>query len=173
VSLVIEYLKLTYSNCCYDSHSWTVINSAMQKALEICIEGRFEFSKEDFDNLSKTQSEVGYRPNGQFGFWKWVGKDTHNSCGERLYKLAIDSNNKSACISFEYWKKRKPFIFKGHRLGVGSSVQLLINEKLTWWSVGSFSEAGDKINLSSDGKRKSLTVKELKAIEKQREVAHA
>jgi hypothetical protein len=51
-------------------------------------------------------------------------------------------------------------------LGVGSTFRITEygGEKTSyqWWVVGSFSESGDKINLHADGKRKSLTPKDLK-----------
>jgi hypothetical protein len=165
VSIVFDYLKTTYSNCCNDAHSWQVINSSMRKALEVAVSGRFKFELDDFEVLADTkQSYRGFY--GQFGFYRWIGKDTEHGHGERIYKLAIDSNNKSACLAFEYWQKRKPFIFKGQRLGIGSSIQTLTEDPYFWWLVGSFSESGEKINLSSDNRRKSLTVKDLKALEK-------
>jgi hypothetical protein len=130
----------------------------MRKALEVAVSGRFKFELKDFEVLAD---------NGQFEFYRWIGKDTEYGYGERIYKLAIDSNNKSACLAFEHWQKRKPFIFKGQRLGVGSSINTLTEAPYFWWQVGSFSESGDKINLSSDNRRKSLTVKELKSLEKE------
>jgi hypothetical protein len=151
---VIEYLTLTYSNCCkHGGHSWSVINKAMQLALKTAIVGRFQFDPSDLQALAGT--------NGArrcLGFYQWIGKDTAHGYGESYYKLAIDSNNRSACIAFETWQQRKPFILDGDRLGVGSTFYYL-----KWWKVNSFSKDGTKINISSEkNERKSLTVKELR-----------
>jgi hypothetical protein len=166
VSVVIDYLESTYKNsCAYGGHSWQVINQAMKLALSAAIRGRFQFEKEDFHLVSGVRNESGYAQYKYLGLQHWIGDS------EYFYKMAIESGNKSACISFEFWVERKPFIFQGKRLGVGSSIFLrsmaLENESPDyWWTVGSFSESGEKINLHTKTRRKALTVKELKELEK-------
>ena len=56
MSIVIDYLETTYSNCCYDSHSWEVINSTMAKALEVAVTGRFQFAKGRETEVDSTPS---------------------------------------------------------------------------------------------------------------------
>jgi hypothetical protein len=161
-SSAIALLKLICDSCCDNGgHSWAVVNKAMGDGLRIAISGRFDFALEDFKNLSQTLDP--YAPNGRLGFWRWIGKDTEHWHGESFYKLAIDSGNLSAYQSMEFWMDRKPFIVNGKRLGVGSSFYV---EGYSWWTVGSFSKDGKKINLHSGSLRKALTAKELKAFAK-------
>lgn len=163
MSVVLDYLRSTYDNCCSEGcHSWNVINDAMRIALEVAIKGRFKFEKGDFQYLSDPSSELGYSPYGYLGFYRWIGKDTAYSYGERFYNYAVESSNKSACIAFESWKKRKPFVLSGKRLSVRSTFGVKIDNAVEWWVVGSFSESGEKINISLDKRRKSLTPKELR-----------
>jgi hypothetical protein len=159
---VLPFLKEVYSRACgHGAHSWQVINVAMRESVETAIKARFEFDKNDFVTLAEPPQETyGYQKYGLCAFWRWVGKDTEHWYGEELYRLAVESNNLSAAKAIEAWHKRKPFIVDGQRFYVGKCFP--IDQK--WWTVGSFSDDGNFLNLHSEGKdRKRLTSKELKS----------
>jgi hypothetical protein len=112
----------------------------------------------------------------------WFGNSIGNKPGEGFYSLAAQGGkwdcsmqpNRSACMSFEKWIGRKPFILNGERLAIESEIR--IGDKRFF--VTSFSD--DSIRISGyysetnphgykDGKptkRASLTHDDIKAIEK-------
>lgn len=103
--------------------SWERLNSAMKEALALAIDHLFRFNEGDF-------AEFGDR----FRFGRWGGADS-GGFAEGFYSRACAVHdtfgrshgpNRSACISFEKWKGREPFIYKdrscisGVRLACGS-----------------------------------------------------
>lgn len=139
-SAVISYLEATYRlSCSTGGHSWRVINTAMQQALAVAITARFPFEKDDFSVLCR--SNGGWPDNGYLGWYRWFSEG-----GENFYKLAIDSRNITAAISFEQWKGRKPFIFQKQRLYKGARFEWKPRE---WWYCNSFAEDGSYINCGS------------------------
>jgi hypothetical protein len=92
--------------------SWQQLNPALSGALRLAIEAGFKFEKDDFATVFK-QLAGGY----------WFGTDNDHSQGERFYTAAVNADNRSACISFEAWKGRKPFLREGRRLCIGSELK--------------------------------------------------
>lgn len=88
-------------------HSWQRLNWAMSDALMLAIKAGMRFAPDDFVHIKEH-----YRP----GYW--MGE----SGGEYHYAAAVEAGNLSACVAFETWKKRPPFIIGGRRLAVGSKL---------------------------------------------------
>ena len=140
MSAVIEYLAMTHRlSCAHGGQSWQVINHAMAMALTVAIKGRFHFEKDDFKNLCR--SNGGWPDNGYLGWTRWFPDG-----GEGYYNLAVEAKNLSAAIAFENWKGRKPFIWKGNRLHIGSRFELEPNQ---FWYCTSFAEDGSYLNFGS------------------------
>ncbi len=108
------------------------VDHAMREAMCLAIKYGFEFAPGDFAAMSE-----------RYGA----------SCPESLYKLACQvpsrysagrryGCNRSACISFERWKKRKPFILDG-------SQRLSVMAWFEWYGeqveCTSFSEGGEHL----------------------------
>lgn len=117
---VLGYLQLAWDNACKKSHSWRILNSALSQSLNLAITHGFPFAEGDFHAIYKRFN---------FGFW---GGDTPAGLAEGFYSLAAGGprwgstglSNLSAALSFEAWKNRRPWIFQGTRLALGSEV---------WW----------------------------------------
>ena len=160
MSVVVEFLKTVYRETnTVGSRSWQNLNSAMSAAMRLAIEARFKFEPDDFSTI--VQSKLGYE--------YWAGSDNAYNKGERFYTLAIDENNTSAAISFEKMKDRKPFIYLGRRLAIGSDFWWWDDEAIGQlpaetdrrkhaiengygakrWHLTSFSEDGEHINCCS------------------------
>jgi hypothetical protein len=98
--------------------SWSRMNAALQDGLKIAIGYGFIFRRDDFVEIEK-----------RFNCWHWMGS-SDSGIGERYYAQAVDPGdyhgrkvpNLTAAKAFEHWKERKPYIVKGRRLAVGSSV---------------------------------------------------
>ena len=105
-SPAIQLLRLLWRHEGHQmGHSWERINATMRNGLGLAIRSGLEFARGDFAVISDA-----------FNPGCWLN-------GERMYSVAClgeHGPNRSAAISFERWKGRKPFILDGHRLAVGS-----------------------------------------------------
>ncbi|MFA6242570.1 MAG: hypothetical protein WC655_16655, partial [Candidatus Hydrogenedentales bacterium] len=117
--------------------SWNRLNQAMGDALGMAIKYGMRFYVDDFSLIANAPSERGF--NGGY----WLGQTP--ATGERYYTLACAVDraygvNMSACLAFEAWKGRPPFICKdaqcvtGRRVAIGSDVE--------WGRVTSFASDG-------------------------------
>ena len=95
--------------------SFTTLNQGMRRALHLAITMGLRFEQGDFVWMSSATD--GYGP---FGFGHWCGSDNANNWGESFYITAIEHRNLSAVQAFEHWKGRKPFMWQGQRLHLGS-----------------------------------------------------
>jgi hypothetical protein len=102
-------------------HSWTKLNGSMYDAVDLAIKAGMEFALDDFITMSTTM-RIGY----------WCGDDM----GEGWYTRAIAYNHSSAYRAYEAWRKRRPFIFEGDRLHVGTQIFW----KGEHWEVSSFAD---------------------------------
>ncbi len=83
--------------------SWERLNHSMHGALSLAITSIMDFDLDDFSVIAER-----YRPG------HWMGE----TYGERYYSIACCGVehvttyglNMSACLAFEHWKKRKPFL---------------------------------------------------------------
>ena len=117
-----------------NGHSWRRLNISLRDVLRTAIYTGIRFEKEDFTTIADVRC---------LRFEHWCGVDNATNAGESFYRLAVQVNNISACIAFEKWRNRKPFIFHGERLCIG---------KFLLWNgerheVTSFSEDGSYIVL--------------------------
>ena len=145
-------------------HSYTRLNSMYSQALKFAIVHHFEFHKDDFIAIHK-----------DYGFWYWGGKERH-MIGEEFYYYACEKKNMGACLAFEKWKQRNPFILKtyGKYDNRITSQRLAIGSQFIWKGVRvkctSFNEDGNKITACSYrkddkykvDKRYSISLVELK-----------
>lgn len=154
-------------------HSWTILNSALHEVVTLAIKSGFKFDEDDFATM-----------HAKFRGGYWMG-NSHPQCGEGFYTQAarggfnrFETANRSACMSFEKWVGRKPFLMNGERLTIGS--EIMIGEKR--WYVTSF--AADNLTIGVSGyyseknpygrqegsptTRKKLTHADVKAIQKGR-----
>lgn len=90
-------------------HSWTRLNGAMYEGVNLAIKAGLFFDANDFERIHKS-----FR--GEY----WFGEQN----GEGWYSTAIKYANDSACQAIEHWHRRKPIIFDGQRISVGTQV---------WW----------------------------------------
>ena len=146
-------------------HSWQRLESAAKGAMFVAIEAGFKFDLDDFARVY-----------ADFSGSHWFGHSEYNGDnGDAFYRVAVKYRNVSACRSFEAFARRSPFIYDGFRLACGSSI-VLGNER---WAVSSFDDEGGRILLcrseyDEDAKRskvvgrKSMTVDEVRALEKAR-----
>jgi len=122
MSQVHKFLSMVWTKAGTASgeRSWDLLNGAMCAALRLAVEAHFTFEADDFA-----------KANADFYGWRWFNNATG---GEGLYSLACcverhHGVNLSACIAFEKWKGREPFIYKdrqcksGRRLAVGSCIE--------------------------------------------------
>ena len=127
--------------------SWTRLNGVRDQALKFAIIHDLEFFKEDFTELAD-----------EWNIYKWGGKNGH-MLGEHYYYYACGGKdgdvNMSACLSFEFWKKRKPFILKifDKYDNLVRSQRLAVDVEFVWEgehvTCTSFNEDGDKITACS------------------------
>lgn len=94
-------------------------HNIMDKGLGLAIESGLVFEPSDFATLAAWQN-------------------VYHIFGERFYTLAVKVNNVSACQSYEKYAQRKPFIYKGRRLVVGS----FITWQDCYYHVTSFNKQG-------------------------------
>lgn len=90
-------------------HSWTRLNGAMYEAVNLAIKAGLFFDPNDFEHIHK-EFRGGY----------WFGEQN----GEGWYSTAVEYANESACQAIEHWRKRKPIVFDGRRVTVGTQI---------WW----------------------------------------
>lgn len=123
-------------------HSWQRLNNSMSSAVCLAIDAGMEFAVGDFGYFSKN-----YR--GSY----WMGNSQgENGFAERFYSRAIGMNHLSACQSFEAFKGRQPFIFKGQRLGLGSEIEgFKAKTPRGVAEVTSFSKCGTYLNAVAKG----------------------
>lgn len=76
-------------------------HAIMRDSLELCIKALIPFEADDFKNISENMKSF------PWNCWN------NNNYGEEYYRIAVIHNNIPAATSFENWKGRKPFIFKG------------------------------------------------------------
>lgn len=97
-----KFLEHVWENQGHETgHSWQRLNQSMSSALSLAITSQMRFALDDFERIA-ADFRIGY----------WGGNDGH-MLGEHFYKLACDGThgpNMSACLSFEKWKDRKPFL---------------------------------------------------------------
>lgn len=97
-------MRTVWENCCgANEHSWRRVNHAMHSALMLAITSGLSFAPDDFKAIHDTM-RGGY----------WMGD------AESFFRVAVESNHTQACVSFETWYARKPFLWEGKRLYVGA-----------------------------------------------------
>lgn len=105
---VIDLLRIAIDNSfAVKSHSWQTTNETRRQLVSLAIDAGFRFHLDDFVKMAES-----------FHSAYWLGTPP-----EMVYRHAVLEHNLSAALSFEHWKKRKPFILKGKRLAVGSIFQ--------------------------------------------------
>ena len=111
MSLALRFVSAAWNGVCTATpHSWRVINSTMSSALRLAIEGGMSFSLGDFEAIDKRPRDGGFN----FGYWAGTQREGHGEC---FYTSAVVAGNRSACMAFERWKNRKPFIVPGVSTG--------------------------------------------------------
>lgn len=109
-SPAFRFLQLLWSNKQEATgHSWTRINSAMYQCVTLAIQAGMFFDAGDFERIYDA-FRGGY----------WFGDQN----GEGWYAVAIEYANESACQAVEKWRGRKPIVFDGRRIAVGTQI---------WW----------------------------------------
>ncbi len=151
---------------CGWGHSWDRLNHSLAPALSLAIEFGFKFERGDFTTLLK-----------KYRFERWCGEDMGEGfyslacCASRSRGIAAHGINRSAAISFEKLRNRKPFLYRPPRrkdkirLAVGS--QIWRNE--TSFYVTSFADDGSYLvacAYKGVTKRIRLTADDLKAANK-------
>lgn len=97
-------LELIWHNTCdANSHSWERINHAMHDGLRLAIRAGLRFNRRDFAEFAE-----------RFRSCYWLINDGGEMIGESVYRLAVNSDNRSAAMSFEQWKARPPYIVDKH-----------------------------------------------------------
>lgn len=91
-------IALVWDNSSHRGGPWNRLNTAMQHAVHLAIDGGLTFAKGDFSKLLK-DFRGGY----------WFGADN----GEWFYARAIAESNTSAAQAYEHYRGRKPFIADG------------------------------------------------------------
>jgi hypothetical protein len=89
-------------------HSWTRLNGAMSETVDLAVRAGLEFDERDIGRMYKA-----FR--GEY----WFGEQN----GDGWYVTAIKYANESACKAIEAYRDRKPFVFDGTRLAVGSNIR--------------------------------------------------
>ena len=165
ISPAMRFLRAAWGGVCTATpHSWSVINGTMRQALSTAISGGMRFALGDYETLAAHPRD------GGFNFQYWGGADYGNSYGEHFYGIAVGYSNRSAALSFEAWKKRKPFMTAGvsSTRGGSSSLhsgrsRLAVGSEFRWDGkrvvVTSFSEDGEYLTacvreLSVNGRNK-------------------
>ena len=83
--------------------------SVRREAVNLAIKAGLEFNAEDFKELNEANLLPCYLNND-------------NNYGEEYYTYAVKHENTSACRSFEFWKQREPYFWKGKRLTIGDAL---------------------------------------------------
>lgn len=105
-SAALQFVACAWNNRCgATQESWLLVNSTMHAALNLAIEGGMSFNEGDF-------GEIYDRMRGRFWFHE----------GEGFYAAAVAAGNIQACRSYETWAGRKPFLWEGKRLYIGSDL---------------------------------------------------
>lgn len=158
-SPVIRLVDLLWDNAQKATgHSWTRLNGALHQSIYLAIEAGLKFAPGDFEYIWEHYNS-GY----------WIGDGN----GEGWYSRAVEYDNRSACISFEKQKGRKPFILNGKRLAIGTRIDSVLDRraminpdwlKLEWShfltvQVGSFFDGGINVFAKWDAKKKDWTEK--------------
>ena len=108
-STVMQIMSLAWHS--YKWNSWAMTNHSLNQLLSSLISLNVPFEDDDFKNIYESFS-------GHY----WFGVSSNgNYMGENFYSQAIHYNS-SACLSFEKWVNRKPFLIKNHRLGEGTEL---------------------------------------------------
>jgi len=101
-SPAVELMELVWAgNAKATSFAWERLNDALRSALHLAICNGMAFGLEDFPMIAK-----------RYRLWYWGGRDGH-MLGEGFYRSACITGNMSACLAFEAWKRRPPFIVDG------------------------------------------------------------
>jgi hypothetical protein len=83
--------------------AWLRLNQSMRDAVQLAITSGMQFSPDDFERLIS-----------QFRGNYWIGCNH-----ELMYAAACKVGNRSACLAYERWQQRRPFLFEGRRIFVG------------------------------------------------------
>lgn len=111
VSPARALVSLVWDQSQQQGKSWVRFNGVMCSTVKLAIKGAMEFALDDFQHFWK-EMRGGYWFHGDSG-----------AKGEGFYCLAVEMDNLSACLSYEAWAKRKPFLLDtGARVSVGSDV---------------------------------------------------
>lgn len=103
-SKAFDVIQTVYKHCWKSGgQSYTRLNDALRKALTSTIIAGMLFDLDDVKNIAST-----------FAGGYWFSDDN----GEWLFRVAVENNNTSACVSYENYRKRKPFFFEGQRIYV-------------------------------------------------------
>jgi len=169
----IKFMYFASENHGYQKpFSYARLNRLLSDALKFAIANDFQFFKDDFKIIDK-----------DFRLSYWGGINRH-MLGECFYSLACggtygDDVHRSACIAFETWVDRKPFIIKTYDKYAKriKSMRIAIDSSFTWDDetvrCTSFNEKGDKLTACSYKdceklyprivkKRYSITINDLK-----------
>lgn len=125
--------------------SWDRLNHSMQAALSLAIQSLMDFGLHDFEVI-----EERYWP----GYW--MGSDG----GEFYYGAACNGTygiNMSACLAFEHWKVRKPFLIARKALNLSTEVRdrICVGHRFTWGEKKKGKWVGHQVtctSMSQDGK---------------------
>ena len=140
-SPVFQLLSTVWNNAKRES-SYREINKSMIESVCIAIRLGFKFEPQDFKDIKR------------YHIYSWRDGDGGQEWwAEEFYKLAVKKRNISACISFEAWKDRKPFLFnditckpdvkrKKKRLALGSEFH--------WDCIGKKSAIVEVTNINRD-----------------------
>jgi len=140
-------------------HSWTRLNEAMWNAVTLAISAGLTFRPGDFKDIYDNMR-------GNF----WFGDH------EGLYATAVKYGNRSACVAYERWRGRPPFVFGSQRLHVGRA-ECFPDEPNLRLVVTSFSDDGASIVccayeyedfVRKVTRRKTITIEQLRAMERER-----
>ena len=137
-SPAIQLIEIVAWQCPYSSKPYRIAqrsrrqwDAALHSALRLAISAQLFFAPDDMSHIYKTYP------------FRWQAGNGDN-WGEDFYSLAVQCGNRSAAISFERMKGRKPFIWPG-RVRHGSVVRE--NDRL---SVGDrFEYRGEYVEVTS------------------------
>lgn len=109
--------------------SYIRLNAALQLGMQAVITAGLLFDLNDIREIAST-----------FRSRYWFSDDD----GEWIFKTAVKENNLSACLSFEDYKGRKPFILEGKRMYVGRQFYWYDKDGKGYYvTCTSFAENGD------------------------------
>lgn len=98
--------------------SWSKLNGALQDALSATIFAGLSFLPEDFAAIA-----------GDMKGCYWLGNSVGSVCGESYYIQAVKCGHSQACISFENYAGRGPFLWAED---VPTPKRLCIGDEITW-----------------------------------------